>query len=65
MSDAFIELAAGMDRPCELRVPPEPPPWLDIRLFEIGRDFALNNLISIFMGSFRCLLIGLSVDNLR
>jgi len=64
MSVALQEIADGMDEECELRVPAEPPPWLDVELFHTGRQFAINNLISILMSNFRSLMVGMNIPNL-
>ena len=64
LSDALEDISEGMDEPCQLTVPPDPPPWLDKELFMIGRAFATQNLVPIFMGNFRSLLVGMSLPNL-
>ena len=64
ISGALREIADGMEEPCPLQVPPDPPPWLDVELYEVGRQFALNNMISIMMGNFRSLIIGMNIPNL-
>ena len=64
LSAALEEIAEGMEEPCELVVPAEPPPWLDKELFMIGKNFANQNLLAIFMGNFRSLLVGMSLPNL-
>ena len=63
--DSYIrELARGIDVPCELKVPAEPPPWLDKEKYERGREFFRQNPLSVFMSNFRNLVVGLSVQNL-
>ena len=64
LSPGLVEIANGMNEPCPLVVPPEPPPWLNRELYLIGQTFAQQNLVPIFMGNFRSLLVGMSLPNL-
>ena len=64
MNTYINELAEGIDEPCDLCVPEQPPPWLDKAKFERGRIFFKENTISVLISNFRNLVVGLSVANL-
>ena len=58
------ELAEGIDIPCELKVPNDPPKWLDKEKFKRGREFFEKNQLSVFVSNYRNLVLGLSISNL-
>ena len=58
------ELAEGMEIPCELKVPSQPPEWLDKDKYNRGRAFFENNTLSILVSNYRNLVMGLSISNL-
>ena len=64
MASNLEELACGMHEQCDLKVPSEPPEWLDKDKYLRGRKFFMENALSVFMSNFRNLVIGLSVPNL-
>ena len=39
----LIQMADGIDIPCDLEVPKDPPPWLNKDLFHLGQNFFWNN----------------------
>ena len=57
-------LAEGMDIPCQLKVPTEPPKWLDRDKYMRGRRFFENNTLSVLVSNYRNLVMGLSMSNL-
>ena len=60
----LLEMADGIDIPCDLQVPLSPPPWLDKDLFGLGQKFFWNNPYTVLICSMRSLLIGMSLPNL-
>ena len=58
------ELAEGMDIPCQLKVPSQPPEWLDKDKYYRGRIFFNDNTLSVMVSNFRNLVMGLSISNL-
>ena len=64
LSEEFQKIVDGMNEPCDLLVPGEPPEWLDRELFEIGRRFYYDNCLGVLFGNFRCLIVGMAVKNL-
>ena len=60
----LLEMADGIDIPCDLQVPLSPPPWLDRDLFCLGQKFFWNNPYTVLICSMRSLLIGMSLPNL-
>ena len=58
------ELAEGMEIPCGLKVPSQPPEWLDKDKYYRGRAFFENNTLSVFVSNYRNLVMGLSISNL-
>ena len=64
MASNLEELACGMHEQCDLKVPSEPPEWLDKDKYLRGRKFFMENALSVYMSNFRNLVIGLSVPNL-
>ena len=64
MTALLNELAKGINVPCDLKVPDNPPEWLDKEKFHRGRKFFRENALSVLMSNFRNLVIGLSIPNL-
>ena len=65
MTENYLDtLAEGIDVPCDLQMPKEPPEWLDKQKFERGRECFKQYPFSVLMSNFRNLVIGLSVPNL-
>ena len=60
----LLHMAKGIDIPCALEVPKNPPPWLDKDLFHLGQTFFWNNCYPVLVCSMRSLLIGISLPNL-
>ena len=58
------ELAEGIDIPCKLKVPSNPPIWLDKEKFKRGREFFEKNPLSVLVSNYRNLVLGLSISNL-
>ena len=60
----LLLMANGIDIPCDLETPKNPPPWLDKDLFHLGQKFFWNNCYPVLVCSMRSLLIGMSLPNL-
>ena len=64
LNSDLLQMADGIDIPCDLEVPKNPPPWLDKELFNLGQRFFWNNPYPVLVCSMRSLLIGMSLPNL-
>lgn len=64
IGDELLEFSEGIDVPCTLKMPNEPPEWLDKQMYDEGRKFFLANSVSVLVCNFRNLVIGLCVPNL-
>ena len=64
MTAYLNELSDGIHVPCDLKIPSNPPEWLDKDKFYRGRRFFVENPLSVMLSNFRNLVIGLSIPNL-
>ena len=64
MVSELSELAKGMEVPCKLKVPSQPPKWLDKDKYNRGRAFFEKNTLSVHVSCYSNLVMGLSISNL-
>lgn len=64
VSDQFQEIVEGIDIPCNLQVPEQPPDWLDKEAFCRGQQYFRENRVSVILGCLRNLVAGLLIQNL-
>ena len=64
MTTNLNELSDGIHVPCVLKVPSNPPKWLDKDKFIRGRRFFMENTLSVISSNLHNLIIGMSVPNL-
>lgn len=60
----LVQMAGGIDIPCDLEVPKHPPQWLNKELYHQGQNFFWANPYPVLTCSMRSLLIGMSIPNL-
>lgn len=60
----FKDLIEGMDIPCDLTIPKEPPKWLDKEAFFRGQKYFHENTCSVIVACLRSLITGLFIQNL-
>ena len=63
-SDEFKELIEGMDIPCDLVIPKQPPEWLDKDAFFRGQRYFFDNTSSVLITCARSLITGLFIQTL-
>ncbi len=64
VSKELEEILEGIDIPCNLQVPEEPPVWLDKEAFYRGQQYFRDNRVSVILGCLRNLVAGLFIQNL-
>ena len=64
INEDLLQMAEGIDIPCNLELPKHPPPWLDTHLYHEGQIFFWANPLPVMLCSLRSLLIGMSLPNL-